>query len=389
MPKFFVAISFLSVLMGCASTSRQDTQLEKRLTPPLSSFLNKWKKVSVTELEQLSVGSKEDNIRWWKTYTLAMKYKIDPLTQTRACESFKGLAQEMEFPLHEVALLRAYESCPQKEVLPEIPATAPWYRDLVADIKLKEALETETPQDDITAFIEKARLENNKKNKEEFYKKALAEAEKNHLQEEISRIQELLYKNSPRLHPNPAFTDLTFVAGDYRFHRQFEAALETYKKILQSKQASIEDQFQALKNVRQTYKVAQRRDEYIHATADLVNWAKKQFQKNKKDKKAVARYHDAQVLFARTLWTEDQTSRAVKVLNETHRLLRGLYPMDEVYFTLGRIEEEKGNFTKALEYFEASYKQPISYVGLRDKISWLKSWNYYKLQKWEEAKTSL
>lgn len=386
MSRIFIALSFFSVLMGCATTSRMDSRIEKRTTPPLPNFLNKWKNSSVADLEKLQVGSKEENILWWKTYMLAAAKKESAVTES--CEGFKSLSLIQDFPLHDLALLRAYEVCPKNESLTELPSNAaPWYRDLYVDIKLKESLETADLRDDISAYSDKAKLETNKKKKEELYLKALAISQKLDLKDETSKIQEQLYKNSPRLNPSPNFRDLTAVAADARFHREFDSALATYKKILAAKEASADDIFQALKNIRQTYKVAQRRNDYINATADLVNWTKKQFFKNK-DKRAIARYHDAQVLFARTLWTEDQTSQAVKVLNETHRLLRGLYPMDEVYFVLGRIAEEKGDFPKAIEYFEASYQQPVSLSGLRDKIAWLKSWNYYKLGKWNEAKDS-
>ncbi|WII71405.1 transglycosylase SLT domain-containing protein [Bdellovibrio sp. 22V] len=373
--------------MGCATTSRFDTRIDKRLTPPIASFQSKWKNAPLSELEKLEVGSKEDNILWWKTYTLALAKKESAPTQS--CEGFKLLSTAANFPLHDLALLRAYEVCAKNENLADLPASAaPWYRDLFIDIKLKKALETPDLRDDLAAYIDKAKADSNKKNKEDFYMKALLIAQKLELKEETAEIQALLYKNSPRLNPLPTYKDLSGVAGDYRFHRDFDNALKTYKQILNSKEASVDDTFQTLKNIRQTYKVAQKRTDYINATADLVNWSKKQFQKNKKDRRAITRYHDAQVLFAKTLWTEDQTSQAVKVLKETHRLLRGSYPMDEVYFILGRIEEEKGNFTKAIEYFEASYQQPVSLAGLRDKISWLKSWNYYKLEKWSEAQTS-
>ncbi|MGZ3775253.1 MAG: transglycosylase SLT domain-containing protein [Bdellovibrio sp.] len=388
MPKIFITLSFFSILMGCATkTSRLDTRLDKQLTPPIPSFLNKWKNSSIEDLQKLQVGPKEDNIRWWKTYMLAAATKDS--TPKDACEGFKELSLEQDFPLHDLALLRAYQTCTHNQNLSGLPSSvAPWYRDLFVDIKLKESLETNDPHDDINAYIEKAKIENNKKKKEDYFLKALAIAQKLNLKDEISTLQENLYKNSPRLNPNPNLRDLTAVATDYRFHREFDKAIKTYKKILLSKETSAEDYFHALKNIRQTHKVAQHRNDYIAATAELVNWTKKQFLKNKKDHRSIARYHDAQVLFARTLWTEDQTSRAVKVLNETHRLLRGLYTMDEVYFVLGRIAEEKGNLSKALEYFEASYQQPVSVSGLKDKLSWLKSWNYYKFGKWNEAKIS-
>ncbi|UXR65022.1 lytic transglycosylase domain-containing protein [Bdellovibrio bacteriovorus] len=348
----------------------------------------KWRSAPVSDLEKLEIGIKENNILWWKTYMVSMAHKEK--NPAVACEGFSQLSSTMEFPLHDLALLRAYETCPAGKLLANLPENiAPWYRDLSIDINLKKALQTPELQDDLVAYVEKARSESNKKNKEEYYLKALLLAQKLELKEDADSIQAQLYKNSPRLNPLPAYKELSAVASDYRFHRDFDKALKTYKQILSSKEATTDEQFQALKNIRQTYKVAQRRNDYINATADVVNWAKNQLQRNKKDRRTIARFHDSQVLFAKTLWTEDQTSRAVQVLNETHRRLRGVYPMDEVFFILGRIDEEKGNFSKALEYFEASYQQPVSFAGLRDKISWLKSWNYFKLGKWAEARTSL
>nr|BFD59015.1 hypothetical protein CKG001_11220 [Bdellovibrio sp. CKG001]BFD62394.1 hypothetical protein BdHM001_10750 [Bdellovibrio sp. HM001] len=388
MPRIVLALSFFSVLLGCATTSRFDTRIDKRLTPPLPSFMAKWRSAPVSDLEKLEVGAKENNILWWKTYMVSMAHKEK--NPAVACEGFSQLSAVMEFPLHDLALLRAYETCPADKLLANLPeSVAPWYRDLSIDINLKKALQTPELQDDLTAYVEKARSESNKKNKEEYYLKALLLAQKLELKEDAASIQAQLYKNSPRLNPAPAYKELSAVASDYRFHREFDKALKTYRQILDAKEATADEQFQALKNIRQTYKVAQRRNDYINATADVVNWAKNQLQKNKKDRRTIARFHDSQVLFAKTLWTEDQTSRAVQVLNETHRRLRGVYPMDEVFFILGRIDEEKGNFKKALEYFEASYQQPVSFSGLRDKISWLKSWNYFKLGKWAEARTSL
>lgn len=388
MPRIILALSFFSVLMGCATTSRIDSQVGKSTTPPHPSFLSKWKNAPPTELEKLSVGSNEASILWWKTYSLGLS-KIETAPK-EACTSFKTLSETPEFPLHDLALLRAYQTCTKDvKLAPLPPTTTSWYAELNADIKMKEAKVTANTKDDIEANLDKAKLETNKKNKEDFLMTALLLAQKSNMKEETEQIQNQLYKNSPRLNPAPTFKDLSNVAMDYRFHREFDKAIDTYKKIIANREATAEDKFQALKNIRMTYKVAQRRQEYINASSDLVNWSKKQFRDNKKDRKALAHFHDTQVLFARTLWTEDQGTQAMKVLNETHRLLRGTYPMDEVYFIMGRMEEEKGHYDKALEYYEASYEQPISSAGLRDKIAWLKAWNYYKLEKWTEARKSL
>lgn len=391
MSRIVFTLTFLSVLLGCATTSRFDTRVSKRLSPPAPAFQKKWKNASVTDLASLEVGKKENNILWWKTYNLAAKQK--ETDKAASCKEFQKLVGFPEFPLHDLALLRAYEVCPATEKLPALPTSVPpWYRSLLVEIKHQEAKETEDPQDDMDVLVEKARMSTNKKDKEDLYLQALPLAEKLGLKEQVAELQAALYKNSPRLNPTPDFQDLSSVAADHRYHREFDKALSTYQKILKSRRATLDDQFQTLKNIRITNKVAQRRNDYINATADLVNWTKKQYRKNKgkkkKDPKAIARFHDSQILFARTLWTEDQNTRAMKVLNESHRLLRGSYSMDEVFFIIGRIHEEKGDFKKALEYFEASYKEPVSQPDLRDRIAWLKSWNYFKLEKWNEAKAS-
>lgn len=387
MPRLFIAISFIAALLGCATTSRLDSRLERKKSPPSDSFINKWNNAKAEDLERLAVGQQENEIRWWKLYKIAqIKNTTEPEI---ACQHFSSLSREAEFPLKDLALLRAHDICKNHDQLPPFPSSvAPWYRDLFVEIRLKEFLNSPDPTDELDALIEKAQLESNKKNKEGLILRALNLARRLQVQNKTEELEAALYKNSPRLITDPKNEELLSVALDFRFHREFEKAIATYKKLLADKEASPEDQYQALKNIRQTLKVAQRRQEYINATADLVNWSKRQFQKNKKDRKALVRFYESQVLLAKTLWTEDQTTQAIKTLNETDRLLRGSYPMDEVYFILGRIEEEKGNFTKAIEYFEASYKESITVPGLRDKIAWLKSWNYYKLAQYESAKSS-
>lgn len=387
MPRSIVALSFLSVMLGCSTLSRLDTKIDKKLTPPASSFLTRYKNATAQELSNLAVGANEQNIRWWKNYTLASKLRTTDAAQS--CSLYKDLSNEEEFPLNDLSLLRAYEICSDEKGLKQLPsAIAPWYNDLFVEIQLKEALESEDLNDDVEAFVLKARKETNKKIKEEYYLKALMTAQKLNSQEKIAEVQAALYKNSPRLDPQPALKDLSAVAMDYRFHRDFDSAVAAYEKILKAKGSNDNDKFQALRSLRQTYKVAQRKTEYIKATDDLVEWTAKNFRKNKKDRRATARYHDALMLNAKALWTESQVTKAVQNLQRALKDLKGFYPLDEVYFILGRIEEEKGRFEEAITHFELSYNQPVSMTGLRDKIAWLKSWNYYKLEKWNEAKDS-
>lgn len=366
-------------MIGCATTSRNDVKLDKRKAPPDLIFQQKWKHAGIAELESLQTGPREQNISWWKSYILATTLRDSDMA--KSCRQFQFLSQQNDFPLQELALLRTHEVCPKDELTPLPDSLNAWYKNLYLELRMKE-------NEDSVIALERARAESNARKREQFFLRALelAQKEKNPAQEENVRV--FLYKNSPRFIPNPELKDQIAVAQDFRGRRDFAKAIEIYRGIVKNPKSSVEEKFSALKGIRQTYKIQQNKHDYIEATTELVNWSKDQYQKNKTTTRAIARFHDAQVLLARTLWTEDQTSLAVKTLNETLRLLKNRYPMDEVYFILGRIDEEKGHLEKALEYYQASSLERSTLPGLRDKILWLKAWNAFKLKKYELASAS-
>ncbi|MGZ3745427.1 MAG: transglycosylase SLT domain-containing protein, partial [Pseudobdellovibrionaceae bacterium] len=162
-----------------------------------------------------------------------------------------------------------------------------------------------------------------------------------------------------------------------------------YRKILENPQASEEEKFQSLKNIRMTYKVAQNKNAYIEATTQLVNFTKAQFKTNKKNPQFIKHLHESYILLVRTLWTEDQLSLALKYLNEAQRQFKGIHPLDEIYFIFGRIAEEKGDLVKAAGYYEASLKEPLSNSSIRERVLWLHPWVLYKMKKYEEAAAKL
>jgi soluble lytic murein transglycosylase len=400
--KKILSLLFVFSFVGCTTSSNLKNQLtdlithSKNTNPPDDSFLLKWKGATLSEQEKLSAQNNELNIKWWTIYlSSAANMKSNP---QESCLGFKSLAHDPEFPLNELAFLRASQACSSNENLTaskKNPTThnSDWYGELRADIHMQKSLETLDTKDDINALIEKSLTEPNKKNREDLLLKAQSLAQKISPEEDsmefLSKIQILLFKNSPRLIPSPSAKELNSVALDFRFHRNFDKALQIYKTIVANPKSSSDEIFQALKNIRMTYKVAQRRNEYINATSDLVNWAKKQYKADKKNRKSLAHFHDTQVLLARTLWTEDQVSKAMQILKETQRLLQGNYPMDEVYFIMGRMEEEKGQFEKAWGYYDAASKQAPSQPSLRAKLIWLKAWTSYKLGNFAEARSSL
>jgi peptidoglycan lytic transglycosylase len=390
MRKAISSAIFATAFLGCTTTSIKDTKVTPSSLPPSYDYVVQNRDHNLKELEALKTT--EDNLTWWK------KYRQGLLTLEKnpeqSCAPFTELSKEAHFPLRDLALLRAHQTCADTKDLakldPELyKTTYKWSQDVLADVNLKQARKSEDKLDDIAALKEIARQEIIAKKKEQYLLEALKIAQNLKSEEEIKSIQAQLFKSSPRLKPDLTFKELPAAAMDYRQRREFEKALTIYREILKNKQATSEDKFQALKNIRMTYKVAQNKNAYIDATTQLVNAALAEFKKNKKDLQAIKRLHESYVLLARTLWTEDHVSLGLKYLTEAQRQLKGLHSLDEIYFVLGRMAEEKGDLQKAADYYEASLKEPLSSSSIRERVLWLHPWVLYKMKKYGEAASKL
>ncbi|HEY8271284.1 MAG TPA: transglycosylase SLT domain-containing protein [Pseudobdellovibrionaceae bacterium] len=378
---FIAAAVFANLLLGCTTTS---------VKTPSYDFIIQNRNHTLKELETLQVNS--ENQIWWRKYRQGLlSLEKNP---ELACSQFTILAKDLDFPLKEIALLRAHQACADTAGLPSLNlelyrTSYKWSQDVLADVLFKTARKTEDKNDDLVALKERARHETNPKKKEQYLVEALKIAEAVKSASEIETVQSHLYHSFPRLKPNLTLKDLPAAAMDFRQHREFEKALALYKKILKSPQASEDDKFQALKNIRMTYKVAQNKNAYIEATTQLVNSTKAQYKADKKNSQTLKHLHESYILLVRTLWTEDKLNLALQYLNEAQRQLKGVYPLDEIYFILGRIAEEKGDFAKASDYYEASLKEPLSSSNIRERVLWLHPWVLYKMKKYEAAAAKL
>ncbi|HRO68565.1 MAG TPA: lytic transglycosylase domain-containing protein, partial [Pseudobdellovibrionaceae bacterium] len=146
-----------------------------------------------------------------------------------------------------------------------------------------------------------------------------------------------------------------------------------------------EERFRILKNIRETYKVAQRRDEMLKATADVLNFAKRSFKKNKKNPPSSRRLLEAHVIYTRAVWTENRRDLALKSLNEARRDLQGKVSLEEIHFLFARMAEEIQNLTEAEAYLEKALSEPPSVPGLREKMTWSRAWLLHKMDRKDDA----
>ncbi|MBC7371074.1 MAG: transglycosylase SLT domain-containing protein [Bdellovibrionaceae bacterium] len=384
------AAAFAAIIWGCASTSRMDTKISPSSQTPAYDFIVANRDHGTNELNLLVTNS--DNQSWWK------KYRQGLLTLEKdasaSCGYFTELSKEDSFPLKDLALLRAHQTCVDDKTLaplkPELYRNNYKYaQDILATVVLKDARKSEDKADDIDALREIAKLESIPKKKEQYLLEAVKLAEDLKDQTKLEDVKAQLYRTSPRLRPHPVDKEILAAAMNFRERREFEEALKIYRQIAKDPKASNEEKYQALKNIRMTYKISQDKNSYIDATSQMVNFSKASFKKNKRDQNAVKHLHESYILLARTLWTEDQLNLAQKNLAEAQRLLKGLHPLDEVYFVLGRMAEEKNDLDKASYYYEASLKEVLSSQSIRDRVLWLYPWVLYKMKNFDKAAQSM
>lgn len=359
-----LAVAAFSFVIGCAHFLRKDTRIDPALLPPTA--------------EQLAKNS--DNARWFKSFQTADQAQKESRKEI-ACPAFRDLARETMFPLRDLALLRAHQICPFTDDLPPVSAisedSARWFAEDV--LKARDAeWDRLTPAEQVTHLWDKAAIEKNDRKRETALMDAAGLAEKSGDPKLAEEARQRLWKNSPRLKPNPERKDYAAIASDYRRWREFGRAVQLERRRLQDKQLGNDERFAILKSIRQTWKTSQNKNEMLAATTELVNFARQDFRKHPRDAGAAKRLLEARLLFARTVWTENRRDLGQKALQETKRDLAGRVSFEELYFLLGRMEEETGNLSEAEAYFSLALKERPSVGGLRDKIRWARAWVLHK-----------
>lgn len=374
----------LTIVASCASFNSWDPQIDRRIIPPELIKTSEWEVLPIQDIMKLTDEDLTINEQWLKKYTLARRLvKENP---TESCRLYEQLSQENQFPLSDLAQLRAYEIC---DHFPRPTTVTQEYRSLFAEIDYQKSLATSTIDDDLPAAIEKINYELDRKNKETLILQTIQLAQKLQRSEVLPSLQIQLYKNSPRL--KPTYTDnneRNLAASDFRFHRQFSEALKIYDQIFKNKNSTIEEQYQALKNIRNTYKVSQDKANYIKSSEQWAQFSLKT--------KSVEKIHEAYLTYAKALWTENQTSIAIQKLNELEKILSKKYSLEEVYYTLGRIEEESGRYLEAIDFYNKSENESntngiaaTTTSDIADKRNWQKSWLQYKMGQYNETQLSL
>lgn len=304
------------------------------------------------------------------------------------CSSLITLAEADSF-LKDYFLIKAAEICPdfdpQLEAFKKIQIeTRPWLKSLYLDIKIKKLENRKEPPTEpielITTYLQKADIETQFKAKENLIKKALELATLNQIIELKQSTETRLHSFSPRLLVNPSSDQFLKVAQNFREWREFPKAIQHFELVIKNKKNSDEELSSAFKGLRQVYKTEQNKKEFIRVTRDWAKWSQK-FLKKKNFKL----YHEAHMQLARALWTEDQYTEAMKVLTTMESKLKRKYSLAEIYFTMGKMLEEKEKFDQAIETFNKGLIEEKLTLSIYEKTLWNLAWLEYKNSRWLEA----
>lgn len=382
--QILITITFL-VAFGCSHISSNEARRQiASVSLPTFQKVQVWSKLSLSELQSARPQASSEADNWWMDYREAqLQEKSNP---AQSCQIYGRLAVNKNFPLSDLSWLRSQTVCDQldPQFLNHTALRNPWYKELSIEVRKRHVLTTTSLQDDFDLKTEEARNEDQTFKKEKLLLEAIKLAEKINSAQLIQQAKSQLAQSFPRYLQNPPVNQWLAVAKDQRQVRQFSQAATTYRNYIKNTSTNIDEKYEAWKGLRATYKVAQMKTELLAVDQEFTTWVEKQATNNP-SKVWVKRWHDQLLQQARQLWTEDQSEKAAQLLQKSLIVFKNKYSLDETHFIIGRMKEEKAQFTEADAELEKALTFPESTAGLREKILWTSTWLNYKLKKFDKS----
>lgn len=286
------------------------------------------------------------------------------------------------FELKQLANLRAHDICDlnsnqSARLAPiDIETTPSWLKKLAVDIKFKNATLRNDQFDLMNLNYQISKRALAKKKKAFYTEQALKLAKKlNH-----KKFIQSMEKRLARFQQNPNNLSYLNTSLNLIYKRQFNQALKNLTQISHSNKYRFYDRYRAYKGIRKLRKLQLNEKAYIKATEALAQFVQRSYNQYKKPSVSLtSRYHNTQILLARTYWTKNKVTKAINTLRITARKLKSKYSMAKVYFLRGRIDEERGKLTAAVWWYQQSLKQKKLSHFSNQPTQWFLAWNLRKL----------
>lgn len=376
MPKRACILVFV-LLSGCTHTSHKE-KIDEKVAPPLRNWIKSFHSQGLKELDKNATRAEN----WWFSYQQARS--AEKTNPALACQNFLNLSQQKDFPLWDLAWVRSQLSCeqsPPNDLQNKILQNA-WYAPVSILVREKAAAKTADTTDDIELLVEKSKHETQLKKKEALLLSALEQSKKLSDPQLSLAIENRLVQIFPRYQKNPTSKSWLSIAQDFRQFRKFPQAESFYKAVL--RQGDLESQWSAWKGLRQIQKTQQNKSAILALDEKIQSWLKGVLKKNK-TAAWIKRWHDHSLMQIRQLWTEDQYQKALKKLTLAAKTFENVYPRDEIFFLLARMNEERNHFKEAQSHLQKSLSEKESSPGLREKVLWSSAWLFYKNGDYQSA----
>jgi soluble lytic murein transglycosylase len=312
--------------------------------------------------------------KWLKDYQWARAHQASD--SEKSCTIFTSLGSDKKFPAHDIARLRALETCPN-ENMPQLDRAQwpPYLQELAVDILVKLAGDRGDKTAEMELAVEKSKQRLPQNVKIKWMNLALQRAEELKAEERLAELQKRLYSISPRLNPQPEEKEFLSVANDLRLARKFEKAREYYQKVLGSKLFDTDKKIAALKGIRLSYKNARQNENHLKAAQSLIDFLKRELKTSRRSRALLTASYDAQVYLARALWTLGHVNDAEKIFARLEHTMKGKVSLAELYWLRGRVAEDNKDLESVSHFMERALKEKTNEGELRDKILWYSAWN--------------
>lgn len=133
------------------------------------------------------------------------------------------------------------------------------------------------------------------------------------------------------------------------------------------------------------------RPAYLKTTYSIYKWALRNYNANKKSKEAITVLNEATLLATKTLWTENDSVKSFKIVNEAIGLLQNTNTsIAELLLLKGRILDESKKPTEAIAQYDLTIEDikkhsPKNLSFSLDYPFWQKAWILYKEKTYTDA----
>ncbi len=314
---------------------------------------------------------------------------LETSDRTGSCSLFTRLSKE-NFPLRDLSLIRAYMTCDEHKNLELISQVQidqePWLAPLDLQRQMKEA---ETAHNDSAlaqVYLKAAKRSDRIREKVQYLNQALESQAKiqNPTAEDQARLADLqdrLYHLAPRFRPHPEAKEFFAVGNDWIYQRQFNKGREYLSKVMNSASSSNEEQYQARRAFRNSFKTELKRDDHIKEAEKFAKWNEKH--------SAANRIHEAYLTWARAVWTLGDAGTARDILVKAEKALKKFkYPKDEILFVRARMQEEAKDINGALKTLELAAAESRPGTPTRARVLFQEAWLLRKKAQYPEASTA-